>query len=219
MKLTYLLIIVALVIGALGVGYYQAQQAKGPAVILPYYGRYSRASIKTQDPDTIFTVPPFAFTDQNGQTVTQETFGHKIYVTDFFFTTCQSICPKMTGQMSRVAQTFADQPTVMFLSHTVTPEIDSVPVLKAYAQEQGANDARWKFVTGKRQTLYDMARYGYFVVEPKNSPDADDFIHTENFALVDGHKRIRGYYDGTDSVEVNRLIKDIRILLQEEAAH
>jgi protein SCO1/2 len=161
-------------------------------------------------------VGDFRLTDQMGKTVTPENFKGKIYVTDFFFTTCGTICPKMTKQMVRVYNEFKDNPDVMILSHTVTPEIDSVPVLKAYAENLGVNDeSKWIFVTGDKKQIYNLARKVYFAATTEGDGGPDDFVHTENFVLVDKEKRLRGFYDGTSTEDVDRLIDDIYTLLNE----
>ena len=159
-------------------------------------------------------IAPFRLVNQLGDTVTEKNFEGKIYVADFFFTRCQSICPKMTKQMDRVAETFKNEPDVMFISHSVTPVIDSVPVLAAYAELFEANPKQWMFVTGDKKQIYDLARKSYFAVTTEGDGGEEDFIHTENFILVDKEKRIRVFYDGTSQKDVDRLIGDIRKLLK-----
>jgi protein SCO1/2 len=166
--------------------------------------------------DTTFhTVKDFQFTDQDGNAVSRSYFDGSIYVTDFFFTTCHSICPVMSTQMERVYNKFKGNPEVKFLSHTVDPEIDTVQQLKEYALKYNADSKQWKFVTGDKKQLYDIARSGYFLDAAEGDGGPDDFIHTQNFALIDKDKRIRGYYDGIDSNDVNQLIADIDLLLKE----
>tara|TARA_Y100000589_G_scaffold246893_1_gene234767 strand:- start:87175 stop:87870 length:696 start_codon:yes stop_codon:yes gene_type:complete len=161
-------------------------------------------------------VGDFKLIDQMGNTVTPENFKGKIYVTDFFFTTCGTICPKMTKQMVRVYDEFKDNPEVMILSHTVTPEIDSVEVLRAYAENLGVkDDSKWIFVTGDKKQIYNLARKVYFAATTEGDGGANDFVHTENFVLVDKEKRLRGFYDGTSKDDVDRLIDDIYTLLDE----
>ena len=206
------------VLAFFGIGYYRSLSRPQPDRILPIFGP-NHADTLRQDGKLVVsqsyhTVPPFRFTNQDNQTVTEVDFKGKIYVTDFFFTTCQGICPKMTKQMERVTQVFKNNPDVRFLSHTVMPETDSVPVLKAYALERAADPKQWQFVTGPKPALYFMARNGYFLTDTKGLGDIDDFVHTENFALVDKEKHLRGFYDGTDSTQVNRLIADINQLLK-----
>jgi protein SCO1 len=179
---------------------------------LPIYGNKA-----TTGTDTVYhTIPAFNFTDQHGNSVTEALYADKIYVADFFFTTCGSICPIMTTEMARVAKEFASNDKVLFLSHTVDPETDSVAQLYAHAQEKGVNYAQWKMVTGDKKALYDIARQGYLLDAHQGDGGPDDFIHTQNFALIDSHKRIRGFYDGTDTTEMNSLIKDMNLLLAEE---
>jgi protein SCO1/2 len=140
-------------------------------------------------------------------------------VADYFFTTCGSICPIMTGQMKRVQAAFLNNNDFLILSHTVWPEVDSVPQMLSYAKEKGVIRDKWHLLTGDKEKLYDLARKSYFVLKPAEAEDVgdgnSDFIHTNNFVLVDRKRQIRGYYDGTDSTEVSKLIKDIELLLRE----
>jgi protein SCO1/2 len=159
-------------------------------------------------------VADFSFVNQNGQTVTQKDYEDKIYVADFFFTTCQSICPKMTKNMARVQEALSEMPDVKLLSHTVFPETDSVPVLKKYAIENGVDDSRWNLVTGDKRKIYEMARKSYLVVKLGRPEELYDMVHTENFVLVDKKRRVRGFYDGTDPDEIDRLIRDIEWLAE-----
>lgn len=161
------------------------------------------------------TVADFSLTDQTGKTVTPATFDSAIYVADFFFTTCPSICPKMSKQMARLQDVFKEQPRVMLLSHSVTPKIDSVPRLARYAEKYNANSDKWKLVTGDKKHIYNLARKSYFAVLDEGDGGKQDFIHTENFVLIDPERRIRGFYDGTSPKEVGKLIDDIRILMKE----
>jgi len=156
----------------------------------------------------------FKLVNQLGDTITEKTFEGKIYVADFFFTRCMGICPKMTKQMDRAAEELKDEHDVMFLSHSVTPVMDSVPILAAYAELYGANPEQWMLVTGDKKQIYDLARKFYFAVTTEGEGGETDFIHTENFILIDKEKRIRGFYDGTSKQDVDRLIGDIRILLK-----
>ncbi len=157
----------------------------------------------------------FSLTDQDGATVTPTDFEGKIYVTDFFFVTCPTICPKMTDQMLRVYEEFNENSDILLLSHTVMPEEDSVPVLKEYANKHNISSDKWKLVTGDKKQIYDLARKTYFAAITEGDGGVDDFIHTENFVLVDKDKRLRGFYDGTSKQDVDRLIKDIYTLLAE----
>jgi protein SCO1/2 len=162
------------------------------------------------------TIADFSFTNQNGKTITQKDYEGKIYVADFFFTTCGSICPIMTTNMIDIQKAFADNPKVMLLSHTVTPEIDSVSVLKKYAVEKGVIDSKWNLVTGDKKDIYSMARKSYLAVKLGKPEELYDMVHTENFVLVDAERRVRGFYDGTKKEEIKKLIEDIHWLLTED---
>lgn len=165
--------------------------------------------------DKFHRVGSFTLTDQDGNEVTENSFNDKIYVTDFFFVTCPTICPKMATQMNRIYVEFKENNTVMLLSHTVMPVADSVPVLKEYAKKLGVSSEKWKFVTGDKPQIYNLARKTYFAAITKGDGGVDDFVHTENFVLVDKEKRLRGFYDGTSEKDVDRLIGDIYSLLEE----
>ncbi len=162
------------------------------------------------------TISDFAFTNQDGKTITQNDYKDKIYVADFFFTTCGSICPIMTTNMIDIQKAFKDNPKVMLLSHTVFPEIDSVPVLKTYAQKKGVDNQKWNLVTGDKKAIYSMARKSYLAVKLGKPSELYDMVHTENFVLVDTKRRVRGFYDGTKKEEIRRLIEDIDWLLTQE---
>ncbi len=161
------------------------------------------------------TVSDFSLINQNGNTITQADYENKIYVADFFFTTCQTICPIMTDHMKEIQQKLKDDPTVKLLSHSVTPEIDSVALLKKYALEKGVDDQKWNLVTGDKKQIYTLARKSYLAAKD-NPYEENDLIHTENFVLVDTKKRIRGFYDGTDPESISKLLEDIKILKLEE---
>ena len=158
------------------------------------------------------TIADFSFTNQNGKTITQKDYEDKIYVADFFFTTCGSICPKMTTNLSDIQKAFANNPKVKLLSFTVFPETDSVPVLKAYAKKNQVNDAKWNLVTGDKKEIYTLARKSYLAVKLGKPSELYDMVHTENFILVDTKKRVRGFYDGTNKDDIKRLIEDITFL-------
>jgi protein SCO1/2 len=162
------------------------------------------------------TIGNFSFINQNGKTITQKNYDGKIYVADFFFTTCGSICPKMTSNMEDVQKAFLNNPKVMLLSHTVTPEIDSVPVLKKYAVSKGIDDSKWNLVTGDKKEIYSLARKSYLAVKLGKPEELYDMVHTENFVLVDTRKRVRGFYDGTKKEEIKRLIDDINWLCEND---
>lgn len=158
------------------------------------------------------TIADFALTNQNGKTITQEDYKDKIYIADFFFTTCPTICPIMTKNMAGIQKQIKDDKDVMLLSHSVTPEIDSVAQLKKYALEKGVNDTLWNLVTGDKKQIYELARKSYLAVKTDGDGGPFDMIHTENFILVDKEKRIRGFYDGTDKEAVEQLLKDLQVL-------
>lgn len=158
----------------------------------------------------------FSFTNQNGKTITQKDYEGKIYVADFFFTTCQTICPIMTDNMVEVQKAIINNPKVMILSHSVLPDQDSVPVLKKYALEKGVIDSKWNLVTGNKKDIYGIARKSYLAVKTANASEMYDMVHTENFVLVDTKRRIRGFYDGTKKEDITRLINDINFLSGEE---
>jgi protein SCO1/2 len=160
-------------------------------------------------------IADFSLTNQNGKTITQENYNDKIYVADFFFTTCQTICPIMTDHMALIQKEILNDPDVMLLSHSVTPEIDSVPQLKRYALKKGVNDDKWNLVTGDKKQIYTLARKSYLAVKTDGNGDEYDMIHTENFMLIDKKRQIRGYYDGTNPEDISRLIEDIKILKKE----
>lgn len=158
------------------------------------------------------TVADFALVNQNGDTITREDYAGKIYVADFFFTTCLTICPIMTDNMAYLQEQLRDDPDVLLLSHSVTPEIDSVERLAAYAREKGVLDGKWNLVTGDKKQIYDLARRSYMAVKTTGDGGPFDMIHTENFILVDREGRIRGTYDGTQKEEMARLLSDIDLL-------
>lgn len=161
------------------------------------------------------TIADFSLINQNGETITQATYKDKIYVADFFFTTCQTICPIMTDHMVQIQKKLKDDSTVLLLSHTVQPEVDTVAQLKKYALEKGVNDKKWNLVTGEKEQIYNLARKSYLAA--KDAPySAYELIHTENFILVDKKKRIRGFYDGTLAEDIDRLLYDIAVLKAED---
>jgi protein SCO1 len=186
-------------------------------------------------------IPEFSFTDQNNKTLTNRSLEGKVYVAEYFFTTCKGICPKMNANMRRVFEAYKDEPDFAIVSHTCMPEVDSVPVMKAYEQKMLAgklirkNDGsytissaplnsipenkNWFFVTGAKSDLYKLARQGYMIDNGK--PDStqrveDQFIHTQFFSLVDRYGRVRGIYDGLIEDEVQKLLKDIPALMKEK---
>lgn len=160
-------------------------------------------------------ISDFILTNQNGKTITQNDYKDKIYVADFFFTTCQTICPIMTDHMVIIQEELKNDHEVLLLSHTVTPEIDSVAQLKKYAVKKGVDDAKWNLVTGEKRQIYQLARKSYLAVIEDGDGGEHDMIHTENFILVDKKKRIRGFYDGTNREDIDKLLEDIKILKRE----
>lgn len=157
----------------------------------------------------------FSFINQNGQTITNKNYEGKIYVADFFFTTCPSICPIMKDHMVFLQKELQNNPNVLLLSHTVMPEIDSVEVLKAYALKKGVDDKKWNLVTGDKKDIFYLARTSYLAVETGNPEELYDMVHTENFVLVDPKKQVRGFYDGTNMEDMKKLLNDIKILEKE----
>ena len=158
-------------------------------------------------------ISDFSLLNQNGNNVTQEDYKNKIYVADFFFTTCPDICPIMTGNMLYLQENLKDT-NVMLASFSVTPKIDTVEVLKEYSTLKGVDDSRWNLMTGDKKQIYDLARKSYLVAKPIPDCKNHGMIHTENFVLVDRDKRIRGYYDGTNIEDMNKLLDDIQILIK-----
>lgn len=164
----------------------------------------------------IHTIPSFSFIDQDGNNITDRDVEGKIVVADFFFTRCSGICPKMTTNMSKVAGAFKEE-DITILSHSVTPGYDSVPLLKKYATTKSITNSNWHLLTGDKEAIYSIARKGYFADERTGyNKDTTEFLHTENFILVDKHKRIRGAYNGTIELEVDQLIQHIRLLMKED---
>ena len=162
-------------------------------------------------------IPNFSFLNQNGDKITNETYKNKIYVADFFFTSCPGICPKLTKNMGVIQERYKYDNDVLLLSHTVMPWTDSIPVLNAYAKRNNINDKKWNLVTGNKNKLYSIARDGYFADEDfVKTKDVSQFIHTENFILVDGQGFIRGVFNGTIPMDIKRLIRHIEILKKEE---
>jgi len=168
--------------------------------------------------DTLYNhIPPFSLIDQNGDTVSQSLVKKKIYVASFFFTRCGTICPRISSQLTRVQDIFRNQSDVMLLSHSVDPEHDRPEQLLEYAQKYEATPGKWYFLTGSKVEIYDLALHGYYlpVVDAgvkEGKPD-ETFIHSEKLVLVDKEGIVRGFYDGTDTKDVDRLVLEIRVLL------
>lgn len=183
---------------------------------LPYYNEASFTpkwlDKKSDKLEGFHKIPDFKLTNQNGEIITQKTFENKIYVTDFFFTTCPGICPMMTKNMAMVQEAFKNDDEILLLSHSVTPTKDSVPQLKKYALEKEIGN-NWHLVTGDKKEIYDLGRQWYFVEADLGEPKGlDDFLHTENFILIDKNKHIRGIYNGLNKNSVQELITDIKTL-------
>ena len=208
--------ITLVIIGLLAIGAYQAFQNPKPARILDTYGNQQIDTVDAAGKPTVITrihtIPDFSFINQEGKVVDQNTTAGKTYVADFFFTTCKSICPVMSKELMKLSKVLQSDTNVVFISHTVDPETDSVPQLKTYAMAHQADPKQWHFVTGSKKHLYEMARIGYYVTATEGDGGEDDFVHTQNFVLVDKYRQIRGYYDGTDSLEMGKLLKDIDLL-------
>lgn len=160
-------------------------------------------------------IADFKLINQNGDTITQDNYKDKIYVADFFFTTCQTICPIMTDHMRQIQEKIKDDNEVLLLSHSVTPEIDSVAQLKRYAIKKGVDDSKWNLVTGDKKQIYRLARKSYLAVKTDGDGGPYDMVHTENFMLIDKKKQIRGFYDGTKPEDIDQLIVDIATLKEE----
>ena len=193
----------------------RAKEAK-----LPYFNSPDFTPLWINESDRLYkdlhTVPPFSFTNQNGQVITQQNVKGRIYVADFFFTKCTGICPKMTTNMSKVSTAFLHEDDVVIFSHTVSPDFDSPIVLKDYARKKNISNSNWHFLAGSKDSIYNIARKGYYADEGLGyNKDTTEFLHTENFVLVDRTGRIRGVYNGTIELEVDRLIKHICMLKQE----
>lgn len=194
-------------------------RALTPKKILPIYQpakvSFELVDSTLQHVKKYHRIANFRLTNQNGHIVTQQDYENKIYVADFFFTTCPSICPIMTDNMGYVQSQILNDSNVKLLSFSVTPEIDSVPQLKKYALEKGVKDEKWNLLTGDKKEIYTLARKSYFVVKEDGDGGPHDMIHTENFVLIDPDKRIRGYYDGTDRAAMQTLLEDMTTLKNE----
>ena len=184
-------------------------------VFQPAMVNYELVDSTIQHVKKFHRIADFELINQNGKTVTQENFNGKIYVADFFFTTCPTICISMTDNLLKVQKEIQNNPNILLISHSVTPKIDSVTQLKKYAIEKGVNDKKWHLVTGDKKEIYKLARKSYLAVKDEGDGGPFDMIHTENFILVDPDKRIRGFYDGTDPKEIKRLLLEIKILNSE----
>lgn len=184
------------------------------SLLLPVYGE--KKAIGKDSEDTLYhSIKPFLFKNQYNENVTEQTTQSKIYVADFFFVSCQSICPQMSSMLVNVQKAFDNDDSVLILSHTVNPMHDTVEVLQGYAQQYGAKKNKWHFLTGNKKEIYDLAKESYLVNALQDDGTPEGFLHSELFVLIDTQRRIRGYYDGTDSVAVAKLIADIKLLKTE----
>lgn len=213
-KLALVLLVLSIIIVGL---FYMALKPKEvlpvfqPAMVTPELVDESIQFVKKYH-----TIAPFSMTNQNGETITEKEYDNTIYVADFFFTTCPSICPIMTKNMHTLQEKLVDLPEVKLLSFSVTPQIDSVAQLKRYALKNKVDDTRWNLVTGKKKEIYELARKSYLVVKDDGDGGPYDMIHTENFVLVDKQKRIRGFYDGTQTEAMDDILHDIELLVSEK---
>jgi len=188
---------------------------------LPIYGHREAVTVKDKDGkekiDTVYqTIPNFSLLNQDSVLLTQDAFKNKIYVADFFFTSCSTICPIMHRNMKTVYDQYKDNNEVMYLSHTIDFKYDKPSVLKKYAQQLGVDDKKWQFVWGNKEEIYQLAEKNYLVVVEEDNTNRDGYIHQGWLVLIDKQKRMRGAYDGTKTEQVAQLSKDIAILLAEE---
>jgi protein SCO1/2 len=187
---------------------------------LPYFNTsdFTPLWLNKTDPGykKLHTIPPFSFVDQNGRTITDKTTAGKIYVANFFFTRCENICPRMMDNMKKAANAFAADSSVLIISHSVTPFYDNAAVLKKYAEDKNITNPNWHLVTGDKNNIYKLAREGYFADTVTSSGITSQFLHTENFILVDKNRHIRGVYNGTIELEVDNLIRHIKMLKEED---
>lgn len=209
-----LILLLVICLGALMISTYLKESRKSKITrLLPIIGNKS-----VVNSDTVYhTVSSFEFVNQLNTIITDKDVENKNYVVEYFFTTCQSICPVMNKNMMKVAEAFKNDSSFRILSHTVKPEEDSVSVLLNYAKEHNADPKNWWFLTGSKKELYAMARQSYLMNNEEGNGDSDDFIHSQLFALVDKNKHLRGFYDGTKLEDVDRLIKDVEVLKKEQS--
>ncbi|SHI92053.1 SCO family protein [Flavobacterium haoranii] len=213
-KKYYFLLTIVLILVFFGI-YYSSTPKKSLPIFTPRDVNPELVDTTVQHIGYNHIIQDFEFTNQNGKKITQKDYENKIYVADFFFTTCPTICPKMTDNMVWLQEQIKNNPKVMLLSHSVTPDIDTPEVLKNYALEKGVIDSKWNLVTGDKKDIYYIARKSYLVVKTGKPEELYDMVHTENFVLVDQKRRIRGFYDGTNIEEVKKLLEDINFLSQE----
>lgn len=201
--------------GILALFYNALKPQKRLPIFQPSMVNYELVDSTLQHVKKFHKIAPFKMTNQNGETITDKDYNGKIYVADFFFTTCPTICPKMTANMGELQRVFRKDSQVMLLSFSVTPKVDSVAQLKRYATEKGVEDSKWNLVTGDKKEIYTLARQSYLAVKSDGDGGKYDMIHTENFILVDPEQRIRGFYDGIDSEALQILVDDILLLKKE----
>lgn len=201
-KLIYLVSFVLLVFGC-------SQDKK-----LPYLGKHETRVIDGKTDTLYHQVPPFKFLNQDSVWVSEKDMAGKIYITDFFFTTCPTICPKMKTQLVRLYERYADNDQIRILSHSIDPEFDRPHVLKQYANRLQVKAPRWNMVTGDKQAIYTLGEKSYMVTAQEDKNEVGGFVHSGAFILVDKQRHIRGIYDGTKEEEVNHLIEDLEILLK-----
>lgn len=210
MKTIFFILITILVFASCGNK--EVEENAKSVLVLPVIGPK-----KLNNGDTMYhTIAPFSFTNQFGEKVSDSTTKDKIYIANFFFATCQSICPRMNTQLGRVAQAYNTDNDVLFLSHTINPSNDTVEVLAQYGAKYGAVKNKWHLLTGPKPAIYDLAKTSYLINAVEDDGTAEGFIHSEFLLLIDKQKRIRGTYDGTDSIMVNKLIEDIKLLKTEK---
>tara|TARA_Y100000385_G_scaffold35581_1_gene33438 strand:- start:2336 stop:2998 length:663 start_codon:yes stop_codon:yes gene_type:complete len=208
----FTLIMLSISIAAIFMFYNVLTPEKKLPIYQPSMVKFQLVDSTVQHVKRFHKIADFELINQNNKTVTNKNYDGKIYIADFFFTTCPGICPIMTDNMITLQEEFLDDDQVLLLSHTVTPEIDSVSVLKSYSIEKGVIDSKWNMVTGDKKQIYNLARKSYLVAEDIEGSHFYDMIHTENFVLVDSRRRIRGFYDGTDEESMNQLVDDVYIL-------
>jgi len=188
--------------------------------VLPIMGERTPIT-RTENGKTVIdtqyaTVPPFVLLNQEGDTVSEALVKGKIYVADFFFTSCPTICPIMKKEMLRVYEKVKGNDNFMLLSHTIDPDFDSIPLLKEYAKRLGSDGKQWQFLTGQREAIYELAEKGYYATAMPDSTEPGGYVHSGGFILVDKQSRVRGVYNGTDAKEVDLLIEDLFILSEEK---
>jgi len=205
-----------LIIALLLIVFYFSYSYINPSKPLPIYNPSNfnpeLVDKSLQNKSEYHKVSDFSLINQNGETITQETYKDKIYVADFFFASCTTICPIMTANMAEIQKEFLNDNDIMLLSLSVTPDRDTPSVLRDYANLKGVIDSKWNITTGNKKHIYDLARKSYFAVVEKGDGGLQDFIHTPNFILIDKEKQIRGIYDGTNSDDIKRIIADIKNL-------